>query len=217
MRKNQLLTGTAKVAGNLGPAGKDGSASHCLTSKRVGLLKFGGTGERHWAGLLDKVQCRPDHVDAQILEFIDKHRAGRQSNPELGLEILSQKQRPTAIPLLHKLPQLGVKCHATKCDFEWPVVRDVRTLKGQLPLRLTQVKLKGVTSLEGIQFVFNGGACESPFINAADSEPHSPESTQQESLVHVFDVDQDRRIAAIIVTIDRHVVITGLELLYEGG
>ena len=84
---------------------------------------------------------------------------------------------------------IGIKCHSDKYDFDWPTPRQLVNLEPTLlPLVLTQVKLKGITSLEGIQLIFNNGALESPFFFSHDSQPPSPESTQTDSLVSTFDL-----------------------------
>lgn len=122
---------------------------------------------------------------------------------------------------LTKLPLMGIKVHPDKFDFEWPKAdhngRVEQLLHLQGMARLTQIKLKGVTSLEGIQFILDSGTITSPFICPADNEPVSSQSTQLDSNINTYDIDSSRHIKTIKVTIDRHVLITGLELLYDDG
>ena len=84
---------------------------------------------------------------------------------------------------------------------------------------LTVIRLKGVSSLEAIQLQFNNGADESPFVGLVpdhDSLPHSPESTQLD-MIHTYKVDGSKQISSVKVRIDRHVLITGIEMLFEDG
>ena len=85
---------------------------------------------------------------------------------------------------------------------------------------MTQIKLKGISSLEGIQFLFNNGSVtlESPFISSCESNGNSPqsfESTRLESEVITYNIE--KKIASIKVTVDKLVLITGLEMRYANG
>ena len=82
-------------------------------------------------------------------------------------------------------------------------------------ITLTQVRLKGSNSLEGIQFIFNNGALESPFFASAGSGPPSQETTQSEGAVSTFNFSDGRQIRKIRVTVNRMVLITRLEMSYE--
>ena len=114
---------------------------------------------------------------------------------------------------------MGIRCHSDKLDFEWPTAREIvhYVRRGEL-LVLTQVRLKGTTSLEGIQLVFNNGALESPFFSSVDSVPHSPESTQSDGYENTYEVGGNgRTIRQIIVSVSRLVLITSLEMRYSDG
>ena len=52
---------------------------------------------------------------------------------------------------LTKLELIGVKCHSDKIDFDWPQKpRQIARLFRRDEFVLTQVRLKGISSLEGI-------------------------------------------------------------------
>ena len=83
---------------------------------------------------------------------------------------------------------------------------------------MSEVRLKGIASLEGIQLVFNNGAITSPFFcrdsddeGASGSEP----STQPESFPYCYQLDMDREIKSITVTLERLIFITGIEFRYD--
>ena len=120
---------------------------------------------------------------------------------------------------LTKLEMIGVKCHSDKIDFDWPQQpRQIARLLRRDEIVLTQVRLKGIASLEGIQFVFNNGVLESPFFASVGSGPTSPESTQSESAIHTIDLNPDNRIIRqISITVNQLVLITRLEMRYAEG
>ena len=73
-----------------------------------------------------------------------------------------------------------------------------------------------------MQLVFEDSST-SPFFNS-ESEPHSPDSTRSidhqcgsNNVIKTFYLDPLRQIAEVKVTVDRHVFITGLEMLYADG
>lgn len=66
---------------------------------------------------------------------------------------------------------------------------------------------------------FNSGAFESPFISSIGSSgPHSPESTQSDASISTYEFGEDgRMVGSIIVTVNRLVLITSLEMRYTDG
>ena len=91
-------------------------------------------------------------------------------------------------------------------------------IDNQLP-SLTQIKLKGDSSLEGIQFLFNNGirgtALESPFISSCEN--FSSQSTEHESAISTYDLDRTKQISSVKLKVKGLVEITGFEMTYADG
>mmetsp|Transcript_30673 Transcript_30673/g.37958 ORF Transcript_30673/g.37958 Transcript_30673/m.37958 type:complete len:110 (+) Transcript_30673:596-925(+) len=83
--------------------------------------------------------------------------------------------------------------------------------------KLSEVRLKGVSSLEGIQLVFENCAVSTPFFcREGDSEESgSEQSTQLDYAPRCYKIDPSKTIGAINVTLDRLTLITALGLSYS--
>ena len=84
---------------------------------------------------------------------------------------------------------------------------------------MTQIRLKGNSSLEGIQFLFNNGiggtALESPFISSCEN--FSSQATEEDSVISTYDLDRTKQISSVKLTVLRLVMITGFEMRYTDG
>lgn len=155
MRKNSSLKPCAppsKVAGKRESV-KDGASAkdlnklgqHCMPV-RIGSKRVNQKA-KHWAMVIDNLKKRKTVVDAQIDEFIERNGV----DPTLLRLSMKEKVRSAFhTEKLQKLPMIGIKCHPNKCSFDWPTPRDIINLDTSEPLRLTTVRLIGLTSLEGI-------------------------------------------------------------------